>query len=206
MFCPFWCLGRHISPTNILRVLKAIGSGFDLLTAGFQAGSPHFSRTQSLVAMRSWSGTIQHHVESGGDAIGIAQGHLPQPPPQPCLCSDSRWPRRGESEPPAWTLQANHNACNLRQRIRGSRFRRGGCDREGTTLSEKLAPELAPDRAGQAVKGRIRDAYHDWRCPQKSVQKGVPRDGRGRLSYAFRIGLLSGPRCGRIGAAALSVA
>ena len=119
---------------------------------------------------------------------------------------NSRWPRRGESEPPAWTLQANHNACNLRPRIRGSRFRRGGCDREGTTLSEKLAPELAPDRAGQGSERQDTRRYHHWRCPQKSVQKGVPRDGRGRLSYAFRIGLLSGPRCGRIGAAALSVA
>ena len=162
MFCPFWCLRRHISPTNILRVLKAMGSGFDPLTAGFQAGSPHFSRTQSLVAMRSWSGTIQHHVESGGDAIGIAQGHLPQPPPQP------------ESEPPAWTLQANHNACNLRQRIRGSRFRRGGCHREGTTLSEKLAPELAPDRAGQAVKGRIRDAITTGDVHRNQSKRGCP--------------------------------
>jgi integrase len=30
------------------------------------------------------------------------------------LCSDSRWPGRGESESPTWPQQANHHACDLR--------------------------------------------------------------------------------------------
>src|SRR5262249_12731400 len=90
------------------------------------------------VLQSRWLATLsqqfQRQLAAGSGEGRIGEGDLPQPAAQSRICTNPRRSRRGESEPPAWALEANNYAFHLCPRIRGSGFGCRRCYRKGAGI------------------------------------------------------------------------